>query len=215
MAGEGLGDGRQTEGGAQRKTLMSALALSIQRLDVGALQGRQSIPFVAHNTWDRSTQTGIITTPVCLPDVIARDQISQAFPCHVCILNYWQWEWPGNEAGTYIACIGVTIPEPSLVPRPLPRFYFTAVEKYFSPRLRDKIWAEARERGYPEPSSPQRSWYIMNVHTCAPFTTLVIKACNVVLMSIGKLSMNALYIVPSWQLGNVVRLNIIIFAVKF
>ena len=35
---------------------------------------------------------------------------------------------------------------PSLVPRPLPRFYLAAMEK--NPRLRDKIWAEAWERGY-------------------------------------------------------------------
>ena len=37
----------------------------------------------------------------------------------------------------------------SLVPRPPPRFYLAAMEKnQFSPRLGDKIWAEAWERGY-------------------------------------------------------------------
>ena len=35
---------------------------------------------------------------------------------------------------------------PSLVPRPPPRFYLAAIEK--NPRLRDKIWGEAWERGY-------------------------------------------------------------------
>ena len=35
-----------------------------------------------------------------LPDVIARDQISQAFPLRVCILQViqdWRWERPENE----------------------------------------------------------------------------------------------------------------------
>jgi len=38
---------------------------------------------------------------LCLPDVITCDQISQIFPLCFCILqamNYWRWEWPGNEA---------------------------------------------------------------------------------------------------------------------
>ena len=36
---------------------------------------------------------------------------------------------------------------PSLVPRPPPRLYLAAVEK----SLRDKVWAEAWERGYVYP----------------------------------------------------------------
>jgi len=38
--------------------------------------------------------------PVCLPDVTAHDQISQAFLLRICMLqvmNDWRWEWPGNE----------------------------------------------------------------------------------------------------------------------
>jgi len=44
---------------------------------------------------------------ICLPDVIARDQISQAFPLHIYILKaikYWRWERPRNKA-TYPAYI--------------------------------------------------------------------------------------------------------------
>ena len=37
---------------------------------------------------------------------------------------------------------------PTLVPRPPPRFYLTAMEK---PRLHDKIWAESWERGFATP----------------------------------------------------------------
>ena len=61
-------------------------------------------------------ETGIINgwapPPVCLPsvyldlpDVIARDQISQASPPPYLILEtmkYWRWEQPGNEASTCI-----------------------------------------------------------------------------------------------------------------
>jgi len=38
---------------------------------------------------------------ICLPNVTAHDQIFQAFPLHICILQaieYCRWEWPGNEA---------------------------------------------------------------------------------------------------------------------
>ena len=38
---------------------------------------------------------------LCLPEA-AHDQISQAFPLRICILQefkYWRWEQPGNEAG--------------------------------------------------------------------------------------------------------------------
>jgi len=37
---------------------------------------------------------------LCLPDIAAHDQISQAFPLRICILQefkYWRWEQPGNE----------------------------------------------------------------------------------------------------------------------
>ena len=37
---------------------------------------------------------------ICVPDGIARDQISQAFPHRICRLQAmkcWWWEWPGNE----------------------------------------------------------------------------------------------------------------------
>ena len=44
------------------------------------------------------------TTPcvstLSLPDVIAQDQISQTFPCLICILQTikcWWWEWPKNQ----------------------------------------------------------------------------------------------------------------------
>jgi len=38
---------------------------------------------------------------LCLPDIIACDMISQAFPLHICTLQAikdWRWEWLGNEA---------------------------------------------------------------------------------------------------------------------
>ena len=38
---------------------------------------------------------------MCLPDGTACDQISQAFPHHICTLQairYWWWEQPGNKA---------------------------------------------------------------------------------------------------------------------
>jgi len=44
------------------------------------------------------------TTPdvstFCLYNVATCYQTSQAFPFRICILqviNYWRWEWPGNE----------------------------------------------------------------------------------------------------------------------
>jgi len=45
--------------------------------------------------------TGPHVSTVCLADVITHEQISQAFPLHICILQaikYWRWEQPGNEA---------------------------------------------------------------------------------------------------------------------
>ena len=39
---------------------------------------------------------------ICLPDVITHDQISQALPLRICILQaikHGWWERPGNEAG--------------------------------------------------------------------------------------------------------------------
>ena len=45
--------------------------------------------------------TAPCVSTICLPDVIARDQISQAFSLRICILQaikYWRWERPGNEA---------------------------------------------------------------------------------------------------------------------
>ena len=38
---------------------------------------------------------------LCLPDVTTHDQLSQAFPLCICILQvikYWRWERTGNEA---------------------------------------------------------------------------------------------------------------------
>ena len=38
---------------------------------------------------------------LCLHDVTSRDQISQAFNLHICILQVikdWRWEHPGKEA---------------------------------------------------------------------------------------------------------------------
>ena len=40
----------------------------------------------------------------CLPNVTACDQISQAFPLNICILQAikeWKWEWPGKEANIH------------------------------------------------------------------------------------------------------------------
>jgi len=45
--------------------------------------------------------------PICLPDVITHDQISQAFPLRICILQaikYWRW----NSLGTRLV-IGITL----------------------------------------------------------------------------------------------------------
>jgi len=41
-----------------------------------------------------------IASTLCLPDVTAHDQIAQAFPLCICILQaikFGMWEWPGNE----------------------------------------------------------------------------------------------------------------------
>ena len=50
---------------------------------------------------------------------------------------------PSNWCRIYL--LGLCLP--SLVPRPPPRLYLAAVEK----SLRDKVWAEAWERGYVYP----------------------------------------------------------------
>jgi len=50
---------------------------------------------------------------LCPPDVTVHDQISQAFPLHICILAVikdWRWEWPGNEA-TFSVGAKPTAPE--------------------------------------------------------------------------------------------------------
>ena len=46
-----------------------------------------------------------VLPPMCvpsgLPDITASDQISQAFPLYICILQaikYWRWEQTGNKA---------------------------------------------------------------------------------------------------------------------
>jgi len=61
---------------------------------------------MASSPWTDNTRKGFeilhqVLPPVCLPDVTAHNQISQAFPLHICILQvikYWRWEQPGNEA---------------------------------------------------------------------------------------------------------------------
>jgi len=50
---------------------------------------------------DSSLGTAPSVSTHCLPYVTAREQISQAFPLHICVLQvikYWRWEHPGNEA---------------------------------------------------------------------------------------------------------------------
>jgi len=54
-------------------------------------------------------------THTYLSDVTTSDQISQAFPLRICILQvtkYWRWEGPGNEATVAVFCI--------FAPRPFP-----------------------------------------------------------------------------------------------
>ena len=54
-------------------------------------QGRIDVKQVLYrlSTWPR-------VSTLCLPDDIACDQVSQAFPCHICILqaikHWWWWE---------------------------------------------------------------------------------------------------------------------------
>ena len=54
-------------------------------------------------------------------------------------------EGKGEQSITRIrSCLTVIMIQPSLVPRPRPRFYLTAVEKNL---LRDKIWADTWGQG--------------------------------------------------------------------
>ena len=51
---------------------------------------------------------------ICLPDVIIHDQISQAFPLYIYILQvikYWRWEQSGNKAidTAYILLININV----------------------------------------------------------------------------------------------------------
>ena len=98
-------DGRHTGGEAQRRISMPYLYCPSKGWMSERVQGRRSIPFVVHDAGTDRRETGIITgappvsTP-CLPDIIAHDQISQAFPHHICILQvikYWQWECLGTR----------------------------------------------------------------------------------------------------------------------
>jgi len=61
-----------------------------------------SMLFVVYNIRDGLTQNGnYYVHTLCLPDIIAHDQIYQALPHHICKLQAikdWRWEWPGNEA---------------------------------------------------------------------------------------------------------------------
>ena len=55
-----------------------------------------------------SSCTAPHVSTTCLPDFIVCDQISQAFPLRMCILQaikYWRWEWPGNEARISVAAV--------------------------------------------------------------------------------------------------------------
>ena len=65
----------------------------------------------------------------------------------------WPSVWKTDLEDGMISCTYII---PSLVPRPPPRLYLAAVEN-FSPRLRDKVWAEAWERGYIIPSVVEKS----------------------------------------------------------
>jgi len=95
-----------------------AVTLDKQRVDTrGAVPDctHCSNPYFALNyLWRREQQTVLMLPcersgleicqappPMCLSNITAHDQISQAFSLHVCILQvikYWRWEWPGNEA---------------------------------------------------------------------------------------------------------------------
>ena len=68
-------------------------------------QGRRS--FVVHNARDGSMRTAPHVSTICLSEVIACDQISQAFPTASIsllpyfileVMKYWWWERPENKA---------------------------------------------------------------------------------------------------------------------
>jgi len=45
--------------------------------------------------------SSLCVSTICLPDITTHDQISQAFPLHICLLQpitYWRWEWLENKA---------------------------------------------------------------------------------------------------------------------
>ena len=65
-----------------------------------------SILFIIQDTRDsvmRNNRSGTVpgVSTLCLPNITTCDQIFQAFPLRICILQaikYWRWEWPGNVA---------------------------------------------------------------------------------------------------------------------
>jgi len=73
-----------------------------------------SIPFIVHTfivhkardilTWNGNSYYQALPPLLCLP-IIPHDQISQAFPLCICLLQvikYWRWEQPGKEANAII-----------------------------------------------------------------------------------------------------------------
>ena len=74
------------------------------------VQGRRSIPFIVHDAGTDRRETGIITGPrvstLCLPDVIAHDQISHAslHPyLHTASDQILAVGIPGNEANSILS----------------------------------------------------------------------------------------------------------------
>jgi len=97
-----------------------------QRLLCTIRAGRQSINkaasilFIVYNARDGSTEllwsgTTFHESTLCLPDVTAHDQISQAFLLCSCIsqaIKDWRWEQPGNEARIKVFTIEYIVREP-------------------------------------------------------------------------------------------------------
>ena len=81
----------------------SCVVLYVQWLDISVRKAddRYRSLFKTPGTEQRETTVGHRprVSTICLPDVIAHDQISQAgLPPPYFIVEYWWWERPGNEA---------------------------------------------------------------------------------------------------------------------
>ena len=102
--------GRHTGGEAQRRISMPYLYCPSNGWMSERVQGRQSIPFVVHDAGTDRCETGIITGPrvstICLPDVIAHDQISHALIpppyLHTASDQILAVGMPGNEANSLL-----------------------------------------------------------------------------------------------------------------